>query len=99
MGRRGYCDQCQMQPCIGGRGPGSCTQGKKGAGERRSEKAGPPENTVKHTHDYRVVNITTDVVRDGRKRFSVQTKTSKCFNRKGECTRPEHVDVTRIRID
>jgi hypothetical protein len=87
-----------MKPCIGGRGPGSCEGGKKGAGERRSEKAGPPENTVSHTHDYRVTRVTTDVVKDGRKTFSVQTKESHCMNRKGKCTRPVHIDVTRIRL-
>lgn len=92
------CPACHMKPCIGGKGPGSCVGGKKGAGERRSEKAGLPENTVGHSHKYELKKMDTWTVKEGRKEWSYYNKEFHCTNRKGICTRPVHVDSGRIRL-
>lgn len=93
-----------MRPCIGGKGPRSCVQGKKGAGERRSERVGLPENTVKHMHDYRWVRDYDEQITEGsgrkKKTWKYFYQEFKCVAKRGECTRPKHVDyVRRVRVD
>jgi hypothetical protein len=100
VGRRDYCNDCGMKPCMGGRGPGSCVGGKKGAGQRRSERVGLPENTVKHMHDYRWVRDYDEQVRDGKKTYKYFYQEFKCIATRGKCGRPKHVDyIRRVRVD
>ena len=98
MGKRDYCDECQQQPCMGGGGPGSCIGGKSKTGGERGKKAPLPKATPDHMHDYRLVRITTDVMRDGKREYSVKTKEFRCYNRQGKCNAPVHMDVSRMRL-
>lgn len=92
------CPNCQMKPCMGGGGPGSCEDGKSKTGGERGKKAPDPKDTPEHRHDYRMTRETVDVVRDGRKTFSVRTQVFTCHNRQGKCTAPTHIDVKRVRL-
>ena len=93
----GACNECgqgrgHMKGCP------SLDKPSKRGGER-SVKAPPPENTIGHSHDYRLSREYTEIMRDGKTQWRYYYKEFTCRAKHGKCDRPVHVDfMRRVRI-